>query len=130
MDTSSKDLPVKHHLPIVAWGLLQSGEAVWCGDKPGSAPAVQLKKKATWSRPWIRSVRVTVLTKPARALCPRRYRFYGIQGLRGRSAQGRLHRRGQRHHCLHYRRHRPGLLWRDSVIYRGKGPAGAPSRSA
>lgn len=37
--------PVEQKIPPVFGELMQSGEAVWRGGKPGSAPAVSLKKK-------------------------------------------------------------------------------------
>lgn len=45
MDNSSKDLSVKHHLSAFARELLQSGEAIWRGGKPGLASAVPLIQK-------------------------------------------------------------------------------------
>lgn len=38
-------VPVNRQLPWVAEDLLQSGEASWHGGKPGSAPAVALKRE-------------------------------------------------------------------------------------
>lgn len=49
MDSNGKDLPVEHHLLIVARELLQSGAAVWHGSKPGLTPAGQLKRKTVKS---------------------------------------------------------------------------------
>ncbi len=38
-------VPINRQLPRVAEDLLQNGEAIWRGGKPGSAPAVALKRE-------------------------------------------------------------------------------------